>query len=465
MPASPPGSNRQLGYRLAKLVICGIFAGMTPRARLIAPPLLAFVTLGLGAASLAAQPAPPALKPPPDETIESPAPAKAKSATITLSADGQTVYVVGMLLEGAFHRFDAVLQTAPLARRVYLASAGGYTLEARLMASLTRKRRLDTYVEAYCASACTQMFAAGQTRVMGPAALLGFHQASLIDVRSGETLTRERSQRKLTATTVFGVNGNDTLRLAYEMIGTDPAFIDKALSHSHESMWLPSHQELIDAKMVTRVATRSEWPLPPGSGGSRGDLRSRLMESLLWRTALDKAPAAAEAAIDEVWRAYNSGSTFVEAAVAGRSKLVVFVTKAVAEAPDPLLDRSLTLYAESARFERARGYPGCKSALGIVPLPTGPEELRFSQLEDGLIIDVLVSSDRITRISGDQAAHYFSKEVVPLIAPLFSKSASTGQEGKCKLGLQMFETIDALPKKKRLKAYRALLSLPGVAAL
>jgi hypothetical protein len=466
MPVSLPGSNRRRGYLLAKLVNCGIFAAMKRRAHQIALPMVAALTIGLGAAGLSAQTAK-APAPPPVAVTQStaPAPVKGKPATITVSADGQTVYVVGMILEGTFHQFDDVLLKAPKARRVHLSSSGGYTLEARLMASLVRKRKLDTYVEVYCASACTQVFAAGKSRVIGPAAQLGFHQASLVDDTSGETITRERTDRKLTATTVFGINGNDTLRLAYELIGTDPAFINKALSHSHESMWLPTQQELIDAKFITRVAAEPEWPLPLGSSGARAAVRARLIAAPLWQVALEKLPAAAEAAVDDVWRAYNSGSSFEAAAVAGRSKLVVFVTKSLAEAPDPLLDRSLTLYANSARSERSRGYPGCKTALGIVPLPTEATDLEFIQFEDALIVEFLSSPQRAKRLDGDEATRYFTKEVVPLIAPLFSFGSASGQTGKCKMGLQMFEAIDAMPMKKRVKAYRALLSLPGMAEI
>ena len=463
MPVSPSGSNRLHGCLLAKLVICGIFTAMKRRTSLIALPLLALISGVPGATSLSAQADKAPVSPP--LLVATKAPEKVKAASITVSADGQTVYVVGMIFEGTFHQFDAVLLKAPQARRVHLSSAGGYTLEARLMASLVRKRKLDTYVETYCASACTQVFAAGKSRVLGPAAQLGFHEASLIDDRSGETITRQRTDRRLTATTVFGINGNDTLRLAYELIGIDPAFIDKALSHSHESMWLPTHKELTEARVVTRVAARPEWPIPLGESGTRDAVRTRLSETPLWQVALAKAPAATEAAIDDVWRAYNSGSSFEEAAVAGRSKLVVFVTKALAEAPDPLLDRSLTLYANSARNERSRGYPACKTELGIVPVPTETADLMFVRLEDALIIDFLSSPQRAKRMAGNEATRYFTKEVIPVIAPLFGDGLAKGQSGKCKMGLQMFEAIDTMPQKKRIKAYRALLSLPGMAEI
>lgn len=426
--------------------------------------LLTVLWYALGETNLRAQ-ADQISVPPPVEVVQvtPPAPAKAKAATITVSADGTTVYVVGMILDGSFHLFDEVLLKAPRAQRVYLSSAGGYTLEARLMASLVRKRKLDTYVETYCASACTQVFAAGKARVLGPAAQLGFHQASLVDKQSGETITRKRTDRKLTATTVFGINGNDTLRLAYELAGIDAAFIERALSHSYESMWLPSHQELIDARLVTRIATKAEWPYPAGSGGTREVVRERLLGNPLWKTALEKVPSAAEAAVDDVWRAYNSGNSFEEAAVAGRSNLMVFIAKDLAEAPDQLLDRSLALYANSARNERTRGYPACKSELGIVPVPTTSTDLIFARLEDALAIDFLSSSERGKRMDGDEATRFFMKEVAPLIAPLFSEGTSKNAEQNCRRGLQMFETIDAMPKKKRVKAYRALLSLPGMA--
>ena len=463
MPVSRRGSNRLQRWALATAVICGIFAAMNLSRRLIAPILLAALALGLGEVTLAAQDAKAPVAPP-LPVVDGPKP-KAATVKITLSPDGQTVYVVGMLLDGAFHQFDDVLLKAPRARRVHLSSAGGYTLEARLMASLVRKRKLDTYVETYCASACTQVFAAGRSRVIGPAAQLGFHQASLIDESSGETITRAQTNHKLTATTVFGVNGNDTLRLAYELAGTDPAFIDKALSHSHESMWLPTHKELLDARIVTREAAAPEWPLPSGSGGTRVDVRARLLGLPLWAAALGKIPDAAEAAVDEVWRAFNSGANFEQAALTGRAKLVVNVTKALAEAPDPLLDRSLKLYAGSARSERVRGYPGCKSALGVVPLLTEDTDLEYAKQEDALIIDFLSSPERAKRMNGDDATRYFTKEVVPLIVPLFRAGSTKSQGGKCRLGLQMFETIDAMPVKKRIKAYRALLSLPGMAEI
>lgn len=448
-----------------------------PAPRLL--PALAFLSAGALALAggLSAQPASQnreASRAPAAETVKpvappAPAPTAPPAVTsrkqelqVTLSADGKTVYVVGMILEGSFHKFDAVLRSAPDVQVVHLSSAGGYTIEARLMAALVRKRKLDTYVEFYCASACTQIFVAGRQRVIGPLGEIGFHQAVQVNERGIAGKARPRTDRKLTSTTVFGVNGNDTLRLAYELAGVEPAFIDKALSYGHQNMWLPPANELLAARVITRQAQKSELPGPPGGAGPRDVVRARLLESPLWQAAMAKIPAVAEDAVSNVWRGANSGLTLREAAEGGRSQLIVAVTRGFARAPDTLLERSLTLYANEARSQRERGYPACTVKLGTVTLASSPEDIAFQQNEDTLASEFLLSNERVAPMDQNEATRLFAKEVVPKMADAYRGSQTSS--GKCRLGYRTFETIDGLPKKIRIKAYRALLSLPGLAA-
>lgn len=444
-------------------------------------PALAFLPLGalVLAGGLAAQPASQsreANRLPPAETVTGvapPAPAPPPKAPpamterkqelqVTLSADGKTVYVVGMILEGSFHKFDAVLRRAPDVRVVHLSSAGGYTIEARLMAALVRKRKLDTYVEFYCASACTQIFVAGRQRVIGPLGQIGFHQAVQVNERGMAGKVRPRTDRKLTSTTVFGVNGNDTLRLAYELADVDPAFIDKALSYGHQNMWLPPANELLEARVITRQAEKSELPTPPGGAGPRDVVRAKLLESPLWQAAMTRLPEITEDAVSDVWRSANSGLTLREATESGRTRLIVAVTKGFGRAPDALLERSLALYANAARSQRARGYPACTVKLGTVMLASSPEDLAFQRDEDILASDFLMSKERVAPMDQTEATRLFAKEVIPRLADAYRGSQTTS--GKCRLGYRTFEAIDGLPKKTRLKTYRALLSLPGLAA-
>lgn len=437
-----------------------LFPGLAAIALLVpAPPLLAQSATTSRAASRAEATSPEKVSPSPPPP--SPYAERKQDLQVTLSADGRTVYVVGMILEGSFHKFDEVLRGAPGVRTVYLSSAGGYTIEARLMAALVRKRKLDTYAGFYCASACTQIFVAGRNRVLGPDGYIGFHQAVTVSERGLPGRVRPRTDRPLTSTTVFGVNGNDTLRLAYELAGVDAAFIDKALSYSHENMWLPPAAELLSARVITRQAAAPELSGPPGGTGPRDEVRARLLQSPLWRAALARMPSTTEDAVSEVWRGANSGLTLTEATEAGRTRLIVAVTKGMIRAPDAILERSLALYASSARDQKARGYPACQVKLGTVLTATAPEDLEFQRQEDALATDFLMTPDRVARMDGSAATTLFAREVVPRLAGAFRGSNTAG--GKCRLGYRTFEVIDGLPKKNRLKAYRALLSLPGMA--
>lgn len=377
---------------------------------------------------------------------------------LSVSADGTTLYLAGMLLDGAFHQVDAILRAAPKVQRVHLSSSGGFTIEGRLVAALVRKYRLDTYVEYYCASACTQVFAAGQQRVIGPQAKLGFHQAVMVDGNGMTAGVRERTDRKLDSTTVFGVNGNDTLRLAYELAGTKPTFIDKALAYDYENMWLPSQEELLESGLVLRVAEQSEVP-PPDGAVARDAIRSAMLEQPLWRAAQERFPDLTEQALGDVWRIANSGFSLREAAQSGRSKLVTDAMQLLPAAEDTLLEQALSTYARAARSQRARGYPGCHSDTLRTP-QIDPEDAEFAQKEDALVTDLLQSPQKAKVMKAEAAARYFSREVAPLLAETVEQNSGMEQGGLCRIGFDTFEAIDSLPRNKRIKAYRALLSMP-----
>lgn len=395
---------------------------------------------------------------PPVTTAPAPQPVrKDPPLKVFLSEDGETVYLVGMILDGSYHQFDEVLRKAPKAKRLHLSSSGGYTIEARLIAALTRKRKLDTYVEFYCASACTQIFASGRERVLGPHAQLGFHQAVMVNPSGKHMGVRRQTDRKLTSTLVFGINGNDTLRLAYELAGIDPAFIEKALSFKPENMWVPTFKELLDARVITRVADRTELPPPPG-GGPREMIEARLLEQPLWRAAKAKMPRLADTSIDDIWRAANSGYPLDQAIIGGRNTLIDALSKELPRATDGYLDRALRLYADAGRRERGLGYPACK-ALADGETDSNAADADFVRNEDVLFTEFLMSEERVALMDQMEATRFFAREVLPLMTGAYRDGFKDDREGHCRLGFKTFEVIDGLPAKKRLKAYRALLSM------
>jgi len=425
---------------------------------------------GLAGLTVAAAPAPvitvmppPSIAPPRPAAPKPAPPAPAKvTPRIFLSADGTIVYIIGALTDDSFLRFDAVLLSAPRVRSVFLASPGGLTIEGRLIAALVRKRHLDTYVENYCASACTQVFVAGQERTLGPEGELGFHQAVGVDDTGETSAIAAASTRHLSPLSVFGINGNDTLRLAYEQAGIDGPFITKALARGHEDMWLPSSAELTASHVITRRAARSELALPEGSH-SRAEIGAMLENRPMWRAARTALPAAYAEGINDAWRRANTGSALEEAISSGRTAIVVAAWPILAISSDPILDRMLALYAGSARDQRLRGYPMCKEAIDDQAGPIDPMDSKFEADEDQLLIELFGSADRVKPLTLADARKTFDRDVVPLMVRSYLATDIKSTSASCRLGFKIFEAIDELPAKKRVKAYRALLSLPEMA--
>jgi hypothetical protein len=416
------------------------------------------------AVPLGAKPPPPMINiSPAPIPVAAPAPPPVSTKTVPrifLSTDGETVYIVGAIMDDAFLRFDALLQTAPKVKRVYLASPGGLTIEGRLIAALVRKRQLDTYVEHYCASACTQVFVSGRERVLGPEAELGFHQAIAVDDKGETKALTKPSTQHLTPLSVFGINGNDTLRLAYEQAGIDEPFIAKALTKGHDDMWLPTTAELTAAHVITRRASTPQLTAPDDSH-TREEIAALADQRSFWRAARQALPAAYAAGLKDAWRRVNTGSSVDDAIASGRGAVVVAAWPLLAASSDSMLDRMLALYAGSARVQRAQGYPMCKEEIADEAAHAmNPLDAAFESSEDALLIE-LFGRPRGKSLSHKEAEKVFDRDVVPLMLSSYFGTDLKSSTSSCRLGFKIFEAIDNLPSKKRVSAYRALLSLPG----
>jgi hypothetical protein len=154
-------------------------------------------------------------------------------AKMTLDPKHEALVVDGPLSLGTADQFDALLNKGNGVRRVVLQSVGGRTREAQRMAETISKRGLDTEVKQSCLSACTLVLLAGRERSATAYARVGFHQPTF------PGLTPEE-QRAAT---------NDLRRL-YEKAGVASEFLDNALSAPPDSMWYPTHGELIDGNVL-----------------------------------------------------------------------------------------------------------------------------------------------------------------------------------------------------------------------
>jgi hypothetical protein len=155
-------------------------------------------------------------------------------ARMTVSKDGRQLLVQGNLAAGAAERFERVLGGSPGVKEVVLTSPGGRMLEAERMAALIRGKGLDTRVADHCMSACTSLLIAGRTRTAPETARIGFHQPSFPGLTSyalGDAVERTRTE--------------------YLAAGLDERFVWRALATPARSMWFPSPDALIEAKVLT----------------------------------------------------------------------------------------------------------------------------------------------------------------------------------------------------------------------
>ncbi|RZL88367.1 MAG: hypothetical protein EOP73_30705, partial [Variovorax sp.] len=149
-------------------------------------------------------------------------------ATLSLSADGRSLRLEGVIGMGDGERLRALLagEQGRELRRVELVSPGGRLREAEKMAEALKQHGHASRAVGTCASACTLVFLAGQPRQLTPGARLGFHRAS-----TG------------TYNPVFEQLANQQLAVTYRGLGLPESMIDTTLRTPARSMWFAPQED------------------------------------------------------------------------------------------------------------------------------------------------------------------------------------------------------------------------------
>ena len=179
--------------------------------------------------------------------------------------NGTEAEIIGGIKYGLTADFERLLQQSPGMRVVHLDSVGGRIGEGKKLNALIRERKLDTYVEVKCMSACTLAFAGGKQRILRKGAVLGFHRGAFPGSQSDDV-------------------GSGVEREIYAAAGFSKAFIDRALATANSDMWKPDVAELMSYRVVTKLSDGDEFAV----GGYGGPALS----SEEWDKALLKATPA-----------------------------------------------------------------------------------------------------------------------------------------------------------------------------
>lgn len=155
-------------------------------------------------------------------------------ADVTLANGGTAIRIDGVLTSGTSGRFRALAAEAPRLRTVLLDSPGGRQIEAMRIAATLGARQLDTRVERECLSACTFVLLAGRERGAARYARIGFHQPTFPGWSDAERRIAARRMRD-----------------DYVHAGLDPGFVDRAMETPNDAIWMPPHETLIAARVLT----------------------------------------------------------------------------------------------------------------------------------------------------------------------------------------------------------------------
>jgi hypothetical protein len=156
-----------------------------------------------------------------------------EATRISASEDGSALIVEGPITDGAYASFQRAARAYPIARQVILRSPGGLMFEADRIAHLVRERRMATYAQTLCASACTVILIAGRDRAAAPGTRVGFHRPDVSLSRTPATTMR-------------------LTRQLYERAGLAPTFTARIYATPFESVWYPGVDEMIRAGVLTR---------------------------------------------------------------------------------------------------------------------------------------------------------------------------------------------------------------------
>jgi hypothetical protein len=155
---------------------------------------------------------------------------------VTVSGDGRVVAFSGGVNDGAAAAIDKAIGDAPQAGTLLLDSPGGWIREGIRMADVVRRYRLNTRVEHDCFSSCTIVLLAGENRSAGPAATIGFHRGRAVG-ESGDAGRRPVPAEEADI---------------YRKAGLGEAFVRRIVATPNNSIFIPTHSELLHEDVLTR---------------------------------------------------------------------------------------------------------------------------------------------------------------------------------------------------------------------
>lgn len=368
--------------------------------------------------------------------------------SIRVMSNGSEAEISGGIKFGLSDEFEKVLNASKGVRIVHLDSIGGRIGEGQKLNALIKNRKLDTYVDVKCLSACTLAFVAGQARILKRGARLGFHRGAF----AGEDLLDGSPERSI-----------------YRAAGISVAFVDRALATKNADMWRPSDADLLSAGVVTRITNGDEYAMA-GDGGrlARTDWDKGLQKAaLVYRVMKEKHPKSYDEILDTFVDGTIKGTPQAQVIAEARRKLNSLVKARLRYAENALLLDFGRLVVDQYRAIQIRDKTACyRFASGrddenVIRLI--PKELTERELElDARIIssnrtqyDSLNSDDGWAKVMVRLNSRGYSAQDLQLLA---DSTSTTDAARYCDLTIVLYQEIGNLPPNEAAALLRRLLS-------
>ena len=169
---------------------------------------------------------------------------ESESYTLKLEKNDTLIHLQGGLSFGVSKEVSKILKKNPRIEGIILDSIGGRIYEGRELAKLISAYGLDTYSLKGCYSAATIAFIAGENRFLGMEANLGYHQYQMDYEGLDAYVDMEEEQAK------------DLL--LFQQQGVKSEFIERLFETSHDDLWYPTVDEMLDAGVIHGIVNPSD---------------------------------------------------------------------------------------------------------------------------------------------------------------------------------------------------------------
>jgi hypothetical protein len=277
---------------------------------------------------------------------------------ITILNDGKSAHIRGMLREGSARDIARVLEATPAVTTIVLSSNGGRLAEAKAIAEIVKARAMNTYVDDKCISACTFIFIAGKDRAAYAKARIGFHAPS--------TPGTDRN---------LAEGSRQYARDVYRSADLPDWFIKRALAD--QEIWYPTREELIRARVLTRVAFNRESTVLFSTFSSKEELALGMRGEELFRAIANRFPDVFDQALEKGWAVKTAGGKDGEILTAMRSTIDQAHGRLLKAGDDRMRESFTLIILEQLRAAKSVSPAACEKLLHsqIDPSTIFPQEL------------------------------------------------------------------------------------------